>query len=202
MHRRKPLTDQRSGRCRPGLGARVAALLAWHLWLTLALFGDDPWETLFNDQPIVSGAHPQKLYLGRLGAQGIVTQGRTTVYDLSNLAGYPKTPIFDGARLAELLLLLGGGSYQPAAYKVGFAGLCMLVPIFLLLTCKSLELGHGTSLLATFLGQLIWWGPHGRTALVTGDCELYLAVAVGPGAYRLPDGVSSPRPACRRGSAC
>ncbi|MBI1831463.1 MAG: hypothetical protein HYR84_08440, partial [Planctomycetes bacterium] len=155
------------------LGA--TALFAWHAWLTLSLFGDNPRENLFNDQPIVSGAHPQHLYLGTLGARGILVQGRTTVYDHANLAGYPKTPIFDGARLAELLLVLGGGSYQPAAYKIGFAILCMLVPILLLITCGSLDMGPGTSLLAIFLGQLIWWGPHGRAALLTGDCELYLA---------------------------
>jgi len=155
------------------LGA--TALFAWHAILTLALFGDDPRENLFNDQPIVSGVHSQHLYLGTIGARGIRVQGRTTVYDTANLAGYPKTPIFDGARLAELLLLLGGGTYQPAAYKIGFAVLCMLVPVLLLVTCVSLDIGPGTSLLAVFLGQLTWWGPHGRAALLTGDCELYLA---------------------------
>jgi hypothetical protein len=153
----------------------VAALLAWHGWLTLALFGDQPWQNLLSNEPIISGTHPQHLYLGSLGARAIAVQGRTTVYDHCFQAGYPKTPIFDGGRLAELLLLLGGGSYQPAAYKIGFAGLCMLVPFFILLTCKALGLGNATSLLATFLGQLIWWGPHGRAALLTGDCELYLA---------------------------
>jgi hypothetical protein len=155
------------------LGA--VALLAWHGWLTLALFGDDPWRNLLSDEPIVSGVHPQHLYLGSLGAHAIATHGRTTVIDVHFQVGYPKTPIFDGARVAELLLLCGGGSYQPAAYKIGFAGLCMLVPIFLLVTCKSLNLGHATSLLATVLGQLIWWGPHGRAAMLAGDCELYLA---------------------------
>jgi hypothetical protein len=155
------------------LGA--AALLVWHGGLTLALFGDDPWRNLLSDEPIVSGVHPPHLYLGSLGAHAIVTQGRTTVVDIHFQAGYPKTPIFDGARLAEVFLLCGGGSYQPAAYKIGFAALCMLVPVFLLSACKSLNLGHATSLLATFLGQLIWWGPHGRSALVAGDCALYLA---------------------------
>jgi hypothetical protein len=153
----------------------VLALLTWQGWLTLALFGDDPRETLLNDQPIVAGTHPQSLYLGTVGSIALLNQGRSTTYDWSNLNGYPKTPIFDGGRLAELLLLLGGGTYQPAAYKVGFAILCLLIPCFLLLTAKSLGIGNLTSLIATFLGQLIWWGPHGRSALMTGDCELYLA---------------------------
>jgi hypothetical protein len=153
----------------------AAALLGWHAWLTLALFGPNPQENLLNDQPIVSGVHPQHLFLGQEGAKAIVTRGRTSVYVASNLAGFPKTPIFDGARVAELMLVLGGGTYRPAAYKVGFACCCMLVPIFILLAAKAFDLGNATSLLATFLGQIIWWGPHGRAALITGDCELYLA---------------------------
>jgi hypothetical protein len=153
----------------------VVALFAWQAWLTLALYGDDPWTNLCNDQPIVSGAHSQHLYLGAVGATGFKEQGRTTVIDAANLALYPKTPIFDGSRLAELFLLLGGGTYQPAAYKIGFAVLCLLAPLALLVTCRILLLGNATSLLATFLGQLIWWGPHGRAAIATGDCELYFA---------------------------
>lgn len=152
----------------------VAALLTWHAWLTLALFGDEPLTNLTSDQPIVSGVHAQHLYLGALGASAIVTRGRAIVLDYKYQAGFLKTPIFDGARLAELFLLIGGGSYQPAAYKIGFAGMCMLVPVFLLLACRTIGLGRGTSLLATLFGQLIWWGPHGRAALLTGDCELYL----------------------------
>jgi len=153
----------------------VLALLTWQSWLTLALFGVDPEVTLLNDAPIVSSMHPQNLYLGVVGSTSIRAQGRSTTYDWAHYVGYPKTPIFDGGRLAELLLLLGGGTYQPAAYKIGYAVLCMLVPIFLLITGKSLGLGNTTTLLATFLGQLIWWGPHGKTALITGDCQLYLA---------------------------
>ena len=75
---------------------------------------------------------------------------------------YPNTPIFDGGRVGELFLLLGGGTYQPAAYKIGFAVLCVAVPFFLLVAGISLGLGNLTTLLATFLGQLVWWGPHGR----------------------------------------
>ena len=153
----------------------VFALCAWQGWLTLALFGDYPYDNLLDDKPIMSGVHPQHLYLARRGAEGVITHGRTTVVDHWFQALYPKTPIFDGGRLAELFLLLGGGSYQPAAYKIGFAVICFLVPIFFLVTAKSIGLGDATSLLATLLGQLIWWGPHGRLALVTGDCALYFA---------------------------
>lgn len=155
--------------------AGVLALFAWQGVMTLSLFGDDPFEKMLNDEPIVSGMHPQKLYIGALGARAVTTHGRTTVYDHRYQVGWLKTPIFDGSRLAELFLVLGGGSYQPAAYKVGFAVVCFLVPVFLLVACKTVCVGHGTSLLATFLGQLVWWGPHGRSAMMSGDCELYLA---------------------------
>ena len=44
------------------------------------------------------------------------------------------TPVFDGgSRPGELFLLLAGGSYRPAAYKIGFAALCLSVPLFLLI---------------------------------------------------------------------
>ncbi len=155
--------------------AGAAALIVWHGWLLLALFGDEPWERLTNAQPIMSGAHPQHLYLASVGAKAIVAHGRTTVYDDRYQIGYPKTPIFDGARLGELFLVLGGGTYQPAFYKIGFVAVCMLVPIFLLVTCYSLGFGPVTTLLATLLGELVWWGQHGRSSVVTGDCELYLA---------------------------
>lgn len=154
-------------------------LIAWHGWLTLALFGADPWDSLLSDQPIVSGGHPQKQYIGLLGAKALVGQGRTSVYDDRFQSGWLKTPIFDGSRLAELFLLLGGGTYRPAAYKIGFAVVCFLVPFFLLLACKTIGLGHATALLATFIGQLIWWGPHGRSAMISGECELYLAALTG-----------------------
>lgn len=153
----------------------VTALLAWHGWLTLALFGDYPLDNLLNDDPIVSGMHPQHLYIGSLGAWAIANHGHGAVCDHRFQASWPKTPIFNGGRVAELLLLLGGGSYQPAAYKIGFAVLCLLVPIFILIACRAFNLGHATSLLATVLGLLIWWGPHGRAAILAGDCELYFA---------------------------
>ena len=168
----------------------ITAMLAWHGWLTLSLFGDDPRTALVNDQPIVSGSHPQHLYIGSLGASALANHGMTVVFDHQFQAGWPKTPIFDGGRLAELLLLLGGGSYQPAAYKIGFAVLCMLVPIFILTACKSFDLGHATSLLATLFGLLIWWGPHGRAAIVSGDCELYFGSG-GPHASRNAGRLSS-----------
>jgi hypothetical protein len=155
--------------CLLGLGV----LLVWQGWLTQQLFGGAPWENLQSDQPIVSGTHPQNLYLGLLGARALTTQGRISIYDENFQAGYPKTPIFDGGRLAELFLVIGGQQF--AAYKIGIALVCLLVPLLLWMASKTLGLGNATALLATFLGQIIWWGPHGRNALEAGDSELYLA---------------------------
>jgi hypothetical protein len=153
----------------------LTALLLWHGWLTLSLFGETPWNNLVNDQPIVSGNHPQHLYIGSVGAFAVSHHGRITALDHRFQCLWPQTPIFNGGRVAEAFLLCGGGSYQPAAYKIGFAVLCMLVPIFLVVACKAVNLGHATSIVATVLGLLIWWGPHGRTAILTGDCEHYFA---------------------------
>src|SRR6202011_1479717 len=54
----------------------VLALLAWQTWLALGLFGPEaPWNTLVDDRPVLSGSHPQHLYLGSLGAQALAANG-------------------------------------------------------------------------------------------------------------------------------
>src|SRR5436190_166536 len=72
------------------------ALLTWQGWLALGLFGDDPVAAVLDDRPILSGKHPQHLYLGALGAEALCRHSRTCAYDPGFQAGYPKTPIFDG----------------------------------------------------------------------------------------------------------
>jgi hypothetical protein len=154
-------------------------LFAGHAWLTLELFGPHPLERLSNDQPLMTGSAPQHQYLGSLGAQALAARGNDCAYDHAFQAGYPKTPIFDGSRPAEIFLLLGGGSYRPAAYKIGVACMILLVPLFLVLASRGAGLDWLASLLAVFLGQLIWWGPLGREALEAGDIELNLAALAG-----------------------
>src|SRR5262245_10150790 len=83
----------------------LLGLFAWQAWLALGLFGPErPWETLLDDRPVISGSHPQHLYLGTLGARSLATCGTVNVYDPAFQAAYPKTPIFNGSRLAELML--------------------------------------------------------------------------------------------------
>jgi len=155
------------------------AVLAWQLWLTLGLYGTQPLAALTDDRPVMDGDHPQNLYLGSLGAASLLERGYTTVYDPNNLSGFLKTPIFDGSRLAELFLLPAGGVYQPAAYKIGLACVCLLVPILLIVACRGAGLDHPTTLVATLLGLLVWWGPLGRGALEAGDSEILLAALAG-----------------------
>jgi hypothetical protein len=151
------------------------ALFVWQTWLALGLFGSEaPWESLLDSQPIISGAHPQHLYLGTLGAQALASDGTICVYDPAFAAGYPKTPIFNGSRIAEIVLFIGGGSYNPAAYKVGVLAVCLLVPLLLLLACLGTGLERGATFLATGLGILLAWGPSGRLAIEAGECDLLL----------------------------
>jgi hypothetical protein len=154
----------------------LLGLVAWQTWLTLGLFGPDtPWHALVDDRPVVSGSHPQHLYLGTLGAQSLSSRGTICVYDSAFQAGYPKTPIFNGSRIAEIALFLGGGSYNPAAYKVGLLVICLLVPLLLLVACFGTGLSGSAGLTATATGIFLAWGPSGRPAVEAGEVDLLLA---------------------------
>jgi hypothetical protein len=159
-----------------GWGGLLLVLLAWQSWLTLALFGGAAgWANLTSDQPVVSGSHPQHLYYGQLGAQGLRATGSSCVYDPNFAIGYPKTPIFDGSRLAELFLFFAGDMPPARAYKLGMATMCLAVPLFFVLTCWGAGVHWLTATIASSLGLLIWWGPHGRAAIEAGDSEMFLA---------------------------
>jgi len=154
----------------------MLTLVGWQTWLALGLFGpSSPWHTLVDDQPILSGSHPQNLRLGTLGAQSLKTSGTICVYDPAFQSGYPKTPIFNGSRLAEITLFLAGGTYNPAAYKVGLLVICLLVPMLLLLACAGTGMSGAASLLATAMGILLGWGPAGRLVIEAGEGDLLLA---------------------------
>src|SRR5262245_59473041 len=157
--------------------AFLLGLVAWQGWMTLTLFGSDrPWQRLLDDQPIISGRHPLHLYHGYLGASSFYEHGTLCCYDPGFQAGYPKTPVFDNAsRPAELFLILAGGAYRPAAYKLGLAAFCLAVPLLLLLAARGAGLDRGTSCLAVALGMLVWWGAPCQSALAGGDLDLMLA---------------------------
>lgn len=151
------------------------ALLLWQAWLALGLFGNAPWDALTDDRPVISGSHPQHFYLGSLGARGLAQRGTTCVYDPAFQAGYPKTPIFNGSRLAEVFLFLGGADGAAASYKIGLFVVCLLVPLLLLTACACVRLPPLAAFCATATGILLWWGPTGRTLLEAGEYELLLA---------------------------
>jgi hypothetical protein len=154
----------------------LAGLLAWQGWMTLGLFGPDPWGRLVDDEPILSGRHPLHLYHGYLGARALCERGTLSCYDPSFHAGYPKTPVFDGgSRPAELALALAGGQFSAAAYKTAHGVYCLLAPLLLYLAARCVGFSRGTAVLATALGLLVWWARPGRDALEAGDFDILLA---------------------------
>jgi hypothetical protein len=157
----------------------LLALTAWQGWMTLTLFGpNEPLQRLLDEQPIVSGRHPLHLYHGFLGSRALSTRGTPCCYDPSFQAGYPKTPVFDsGSRPAEWFLLLAGPEYRPAAYKVGLAGCCLIVPGLLFLGARGAGLRKSAACLAAIVGLMIWWGVPARAALEAGDLDLLVGAA-------------------------
>jgi hypothetical protein len=155
----------------------LLALAAWQSWLTLTLFGgEQPWKSLLDDRPILSGRHPLHLYHGYLGARALRDHGSLSCYDPTFHAGYPKTPLFDsGSRPAELALLLAGGGYCPAAYKIGMAVLCAAVPLIVFVAGRGVGLKRAPACLACGLTSLIWWGQPCREMLESGDIDVLLA---------------------------
>ncbi len=158
-------------------GLCLLALVGAQAWMTLSLFGPGPpWERLLNDEPIVSGRHPLHLYHGSLGAAAFHDRGTICCYDPAFQAGYPKTPVFDsGSRLAELFLAVAGGSYRPAAYKVGLAVCFLGIPLLLVAAARGVGLSWGATCLATGAGLLVCWGAPGRAALEAGDLDVLAA---------------------------
>jgi hypothetical protein len=154
----------------------LAVLTAWQAWLILTLFGPDrPWQRLLDDQPVVSGRHALHLYHGYLGARSLCDRGSVCCYDPNFQAGYPKTPVFDGgSRPAELFLLLGGGAYRPAAYKVGLALSLLAVPLLLAAAARGAGLNRAAACLTTAAGLLVCWGAPCRQLLEAGDLDVLL----------------------------
>ena len=151
-------------------------LFAFQAWMTLGLFSvDRSYEAIIDDRPLLSGHHPEHLYLGTVGAQSLWRSGHSCCFDPAFQAGYPKTPVFNGSRLAELAVFVCGGEYNPAAYKIEIAVVCMIVPLLLFMAARGVGLNAGGVLLSVVLGMLVWWGNPCQTALRVGDIDLLLA---------------------------
>jgi hypothetical protein len=156
--------------------ACLVALFVWHAWMTLSLFGRDaPLDGLLDDHAVVSGKHPQHFYFGIVGAQALGAGTGSSCYDPAFDAAYPKTPIFNGGRFAEIFVWIAGGGYEPAAYKLGLAALCLLVPVLVVVAAGGIGLGGPPTLFATAAALLVWWGQPAQDALHSGDFELLFA---------------------------
>jgi hypothetical protein len=153
----------------------LLALLALQSATTLTLF--DPQRStqpLLDDGPILDGLHPLHLDHGLLGAQSWREGGFGCCYDPAFQAGYPKTPVFDsGSRPAELFLLLGRD--HVAAYKIGLALCCAVVPLIFALAARLLDLGPGAACFAAVLGVLAWWSGPVQRLLASGQLDWLLA---------------------------
>lgn len=181
MERQFPAPDARPALAGhwPGIiwSTILLVLVGWQGWMTLGLFGSHhPWEKLLDAEPILSGDHPLHLYHGFLGASSLKERGSFCCYDPAFQAGYPKTPVFDsGSRPAELFLLLAGGAYRPAAYKIGVAAFCMLIPLLLAVGARGVGLDQPTTCLAVAMGLLVWWNSPCQSTLFAGGIDLLLA---------------------------
>jgi hypothetical protein len=161
-------------RQRPGWLLVVAALLLGQAWLTLRLFTPDlTLAPLLSDNPVVSGRHPLHSYHGQIGAKAWLARGTSSCFDPTFQAGYPKTPVFDGgSRPAELFHVLGGS--RPAAYKLGLAICCLLVPVAFTLMGRGAGLTVPASCAAGLLGSLLWWSAPCQGLVAAGDLDLLL----------------------------
>jgi hypothetical protein len=162
-------------RRRPLWALVLLALTLAQAATTLTLFDPDcSARSLRDERPILSGAHPLHLYHGLLGARSWRDGGFGSCYDPAFQAGYPKTPVFDsGSRPGELFLLLGRD--HPAAYKIGLAVCCALVPLIFAASARLLELRPATACLAALLGILTWWGGPVQRLLERGQTDWLFA---------------------------
>ncbi len=165
-------------RRRLALAAALLLVVAGQAVAALELFGGS--AGLADDRPVLSGRHPLHLYHATLGAGTLRDRGTTSCYDPAFQAGYPKTPVFDGAcRPAEFALALArlGGQAKPgaAAYKFGLFALCLLAPLAFAAAAWGAGLPGEVAVVAAAGGALVWWSGPIQTLLHAGAADLLLA---------------------------
>jgi hypothetical protein len=172
-----PLTPTAGFRDRPSWLIAVGALVVAQAGLALALFGPErPWTAITDDRPILSGRHPLHLYHGTLGASAFADRGVTTCYDPHFQAGYPKTPVFDGgSRPAELFLFLGGGTYRPAAYKLGLFAFLLAVPLAFVAAARGIGQPASVAVLAGAGGIVLGWSQPIQRMIGEGQLDVLAA---------------------------
>lgn len=155
----------------------VAAVVLAQTGLALGLFGPERAPAaVADDRPVLSGRHPLHLYHGTLGAETFRDRGATACYDPAFQAGYPKTPVFDGGcRPAELVLVLAGGGFHPAAYKVGLFACLVAFPLVFVVAGRGAGLPAGAAVLAGVFGLALSWSGPVRAIVEEGDVDVLLA---------------------------
>ena len=168
-------------RQRPAWLIGVLGLVIAQAGLVLALFGPGrAWSAVTDDRPVLNGRHPLHQYHGYLGAAAFREHGTTTCYDPCFQAGYPKTPVFDGgSRPAELFLWLGGGTYRPAAYKLGLFAFLLLIPLAFVAASRGAGLPPGAAVLAGAGSLLLAWSEPVHRMIAEGQFDLLAAGLAG-----------------------
>ncbi len=170
------MTDDSPHR-RPALAIALLLVVAGQAVAAVELFGGT--AGLTDDRPVVSGRHPLHLYHATLGAATLRERRTTSCYDPAFQAGYPKTPVFDGAcRPAEFALAVArlvGLDRPAAAYKCGLVALCLLAPLAFAAAAWGAGLPGEVSVVAAVGGVLVWWSGPVQALLHAGAADLLLA---------------------------
>ena len=110
----------------------LLGLFAWQGWLTLSLFGPDPRAVCSTTSRSCRGRHPLHLYHGYLGARSFYDRGSLCCYDPDFPGRLPQDAGFRRRQPTGRIVPDPGRRHlPPAAYKVGLAVCCLLVPLLL-----------------------------------------------------------------------
>jgi hypothetical protein len=161
-------------------GIALCSLMLIHGKLTLQLFGPDkPWHQLLNDEPLTSGRHAVHLQQGALGAAAVRSVGSDRIYDPSEYAGYPRTPVFDAeSRPAECIQLLVRRRFGAAAYKIGMALTYWLIPAILGGAALLWPSCRICAVMAMVIAILVAWTGPATGLLESGDWCVPLTAVV------------------------
>lgn len=132
------------------------AVLAIHLWL-LSVFGG---ALLLEDRPIGGLDHETHISQTWRVIEGLDGWGRSWVYDVRHLAGFPTGAVFDADNKGWTILtwaLTHAGMPQGLAFNVFVIAAHVLVVPVVYLAGRWFGLARGSALLAAAFGAGLWW---------------------------------------------
>ena len=131
-----------------------------------------------RNSPVVMVDHAIHMYHGSLGSSFLRDHATTWGYDPAFLAGYPETPVWDSSSNPAILFqAIGGGGYQPRAYKVGLLVLSLLVPVAIAGGAWAMGLGVGEVAVGTTLAWTYFWAGFPATLWRSGLFAFITAAA-------------------------